>query len=197
MVRAAGIFIDANPKKRNATSAQGAPLIYTISADGKRYWMQSIQYKDPVDPSLVWFIVTVQKIDCPQGYYTSDCDGELYSDCGCTICTKDYTSAEGSTGCHLCVIGFYDEDSSECEESEISCTSCVLCDPDEPFSCPDVGTQLSNLNLNEGHWRIQDSTLDIRSCPKKDSCVGGRNSSDYCKTGYEGVLCAVSIPCVS
>ena len=87
VVRAAGSFLDANPKKRNATNEAGAPLIYTINTtDSNRYWLQSIQYKDPVDSSLVWYVVMVQKIDCLEGYYTSHCDGVLYSDCACQSC---------------------------------------------------------------------------------------------------------------
>lgn len=88
-----------------------------------------------------------------------------------------------------------------CKESQIEveddvCESCELSingDTDS-YECTSNGVTLKNLPINDGYWRHDTASLDIRKCFHEDACKGGSevsNSDEYCESGYRGPYCDI------
>ncbi|CAN0431887.1 unnamed protein product, partial [Discosporangium mesarthrocarpum] len=71
--------------------------------------------------------------------------------------------------------------------------NCVGCSPDS-MECDRPGLNISVLPIKGGYWRSSIDTLDVFSCPNVAACQGGVGIGDFCKEGYEGVLCGVCEP---
>jgi hypothetical protein len=48
---------------------------------------------------------------------------------------------------------------------------------------------LATLNIMPGSWRTNENSTDVRACPVEDACVGGTNTTEYCREGHEGPYC--------
>ncbi|CAM9767423.1 unnamed protein product, partial [Scytosiphon promiscuus] len=55
----------------------------------------------------------------------------------------------------------------------------------------DGGMTLSTLKLEGGYYRTSAGSHDVLECHRKEACVGGVETSQYCKSGYQGPYCAV------
>jgi len=51
------------------------------------------------------------------------------------------------------------------------------------------GQTLEDLRLKRGFWRTGSNSTDIRECLAEEACLGGANSSDYCRPSHRGPLC--------
>ena len=92
---------------------------------------------------------------------------------------------------------------SLCEKGEIFDDVCVVCENGYTFTtggneceeCPEHASKCSGSSiwLEEGYWRLSDSSTTLLPCPMRSSSCGGGNlvGDSLCKTGYEGPLCAV------
>lgn len=119
--------------------------------------------------------------------------------------TTEHAGAIGQASCS-CSKGFFlaTATSGVCEACPAGATSCA-----------EIGSTLASLELTPGHWRLSESTADIRDCTGGmrvgpdvrtgtgtgtaagnttriiTTCRGGSDSSDYCAAGLAGPLCRV------
>ncbi|CAM9703796.1 unnamed protein product, partial [Hapterophycus canaliculatus] len=49
-----------------------------------------------------------------------------------------------------------------------------------------AGMTVSTLNLEGGYYRTHVESRDIRKCHREEACLGGVDTMQYCKTGYQG-----------
>ena len=78
---------------------------------GKLHWARSEKYED--DHGLGWYIVVVQRVDCPSGYSADN------HSASCIQCPSPFTSKGGhfSTSCYeMCVEGYYLNENGDCSE---------------------------------------------------------------------------------
>ena len=81
---------------------------------------------------------------------------------------------------------------------------CVDCPKGLDWATAASGVPLSQLAVLKGYWRPSDDSFNLFKCPIEDACVGtasaearrrlgrsGRNRTDLCRRGYDGVLCSV------
>lgn len=125
---------------------------------------------------------------CAAGLYK-----DTIGDVGCTECFLDASSPVGATSraeCH-CNNNNYrlanasEEPSSSLWLQSLECRACPV-----GASCTNGATPTS-LNLSHGHWRVSPTSLVIERCLDEASCLGGINTSTFCREGHMGPLCAV------
>ena len=85
--------------------------------------------------------------------------------------------AEGDTSC-VCEAKYYKDKSS----------NCTVC-PDT-LNCDKEGATIETMTIVEGAWRPNTGSDNIYTCPVKEACQGGNDTSLYCVNGTGGVLCA-------
>lgn len=49
-----------------------------------------------------------------------------------------------------------------------------------------TGTTVTTLDLAKGYYRTSGGSHIVLECYRKDSCIGGLDTSNYCAAGYEG-----------
>lgn len=59
--------------------------------------------------------------------------------------------------------------------------------------CPHIGTTVEALELREGYWRTGATSTEIYKCAEKDFCLGGNETTKYCRAGHKGPLCSVCV----
>lgn len=127
-------------------------------------------------------------IACTAGTY-KDAVGNV----GCMQCFARASSAAGATSradC-ACVDGHFRwHNASATRLSDVWLTSleCRACGNEA--TCVEGATP-ATLNLTVGHWRVSPSSLELVRCLDEASCLGGVNTSSYCREGHTGPLCAV------
>ena len=133
--------------------------------------------------------------DCPLGQYQgataqascSKCEPGSYNSksgsASCSDCVGDFYSWKEASTCELCLLGYYYSVEQECVECPVG----TVCSTDGN------ATQV-DLEIQEKWWRISSTSTVVHKCPLLESCKGGKVFQDggngYCKTGFEGVLCA-------
>lgn len=125
--------------------------------------------------SSMWTIAILQPVECNLG---SELDYETMT---CQKCSFPRTSQGGRASCSQCLLGYFMNDGA-----------CQIC-PDGA-TCDGL-SNVRNLLVDSGHWRIDDQSDVLYECPLTGACVGGTNvntsESGYCAKGYLGPLCAV------
>lgn len=48
------------------------------------------------------------------------------------------------------------------------------------------GATVESLELEEGYYRVSNTSHDIMECYREAACTGGDDAGDYCATGYTG-----------
>jgi len=119
---------------------------------------------------------------CAEGYFASD-KGMV----SCEKCASesqygsDYTSAEGSPTCNLCVRESYMDD-GECFEKP------------EGVIRTHAGTTLESMSLERGWYRFAPSAAGVYLCPSIPNCRGGKIRSNestdtsLCRDGSYGCV---------
>ncbi|GMH69815.1 hypothetical protein TrLO_g4981 [Triparma laevis f. longispina] len=62
----------------------------------------------------------------------------------------------------------------------------VCTEVEEGMDSQEIGMSLKNLKLDPGYWRTGLTSIDVCECPVAGACVGGNNSTNYCREGHEG-----------
>jgi uncharacterized membrane protein len=55
------------------------------------------------------------------------------------------------------------------------------------------GMSLNTLTLEEGFWRTDATSSDVRSCVTPEACVGGNDTDTTCRDGHTGPYCALCV----
>jgi hypothetical protein len=130
--------------------------------------------------------------------------GETLMGTSCEPCEKGkWKSSIGVTSCSRC------EDTLKGAITErlgsTSVSSCICpprtyddgkgsCVPIEEGMSADLsGMTLSSLTLEEGFWRTDATSSDVRPCNTPDACVGGNDTSTMCRDGHTGPYCALCV----
>lgn len=134
--------------------------------------------------------LTVVCSQCPVGRSSTSgqascaaCEGGRYSDVEgsstCAACEEQgATSLEGAAGCLVCKEGYFRRDGLFCEECGNGANKGI--------ACPDEGTTLQTVTVEEGWWRSSSSSGEFRQCPQAELCVGGTDGEDICEVGHTG-----------
>ena len=115
--------------------------------------------------------MVVQPIECRPGWQVNDATFK------CERCIAPFNSVGGDKKCTICEPGYF-------MNSDDQCTSCP-----EGTTCDGL-TTIKDIDLKKGYWRISGESTEALECPLDQGCVGGQDPTDYCREGYEGVLCA-------
>ena len=147
---------------------------------------------------------------CPAGTYGNDtgrtidtctglCPPGKYSKTGvreCTVCGKGrYQPASKKSDCISCPL----RKTTKLSEGDTSCVceakyykdksgNCTVC-PDT-LNCDKEGATIETMTIVGGAWRPNTGSDNIYTCPVKEACQGGNDTSLYCVNGTGGVLCA-------
>jgi hypothetical protein len=95
---------------RNKGYSDSAIQMFT-DVKGRLHWARSEKYED--NHGLGWYIVVVQRVDCPSGYSADN------HSASCIQCPSPFTSKGGhfSTSCYeMCVEGYYLNENGDCSE---------------------------------------------------------------------------------
>ena len=169
---------------------------------------------------------TASPVPCPPGTH-SESEG-LVTASSCTLCPAGYFCIAGMK--IACVTGYYNSDPgasdlNACQQcvphattltsASTNATDCVCVegyamDAGNCFPCPTPGTDCINKNttfellpISRGWWRPT-GTKVVSACYTPGVCVGGVDSSAYCKEGHAGAWCdgckegwyrAADLPC--
>lgn len=57
-----------------------------------------------------------------------------------------------------------------------------------------AGMTLSSLKLEGGFYRTSAESRNISKCHREEACVGGIDTSQYCKEGYQGACESNPVP---
>lgn len=99
----------------------------------------------------------------------SDCLAGTFSasdaQSSCSDCSGNTYSLAASSSCALCLASFYISVDGDCVSGPPG-SSCAT----------DGGSSQSSLELNEGYWRVSESSTDVRSCPLPRACAGSNNT---------------------
>ncbi|CAM9152478.1 unnamed protein product [Ascophyllum nodosum] len=110
------------------------------------------------------------------------------------------TCTSESCGISSCEAGYELNVTIDSTDLVISCNPCDVDyykTGDGAGSCLACGDGLvasggaTVCTLEEGFWRLTDTSTTVYECPNCDACAGGSDVSSYCAEGFSGPLCAV------
>jgi hypothetical protein len=137
-------------------------------------------------------------LPCPSGKYQPSTNSEH-----CLNCDKGkFSDVEGAEWCSFCDDKILKSTTNTTGSTSPASCKCVggeyrnaldICESvmDGVVSDGPLGMSLQTLDLLPGRWRVTTNSTIIYRCWTEDFCLGGDNTSTYCKPGHTGPYCEV------
>ncbi|GMH95941.1 hypothetical protein TL16_g13256, partial [Triparma laevis f. inornata] len=130
--------------------------------------------------------------------------GETLMGTKCEPCeTAKWKADIGVTSCNLCAHTLKGSITEEVSATKVDYCKCprgtydndkgVCTEVEEGMDALEIGMNIKNVTLDPGYWRTGPTSIDIRECPVSGACVGGNNSTNYCREGHEGPYCYLCV----